>query len=618
MKKLLLFALFILPAGATTTTAHAAPKDAVPGKETVTQVGKDDIQIGVAAFADPLAVEDRWQPTADYLAKQLRQPVSLKVLPPDELEDAVAREEVDFLISNAITTVAFKKDYGISQLLTLVGTQTASPEHSVGSAIIARSNAVPTDWQELRHRKIISSSPEAFGGYQIFVGELAQHGMDVKRDLLQFSFEGFPQEDLLKQVYQGRADIAVLPACVLETAEARGDIPKGALQVALTKPTEQLQSDFPCAVSTLLYPGYALSKLGHTDHLVASSVVKALLALDEADSASQLGRYRHWTVPVDDRQVFALLKTLQQWPFVTNWDKLLHTALPWLLGGGILLLLGGLHHLWVQRLVGIRTRALQAEMQLHKQTQQALLDQQKQFYKAQRVLLTGEMASGISHELKQPLAGIRYLTQGCLYRLQDSETPLSGALTKVLNQVDRAQETINRLREFCHRDSERCRCDLRTLLDETLNLMQPDFKRLKLVPRVNTVQALVDVDPVLIQQVLVNLIRNSLDAMEQVAEPALVLELSVNNKWAQLAITDNGKGLTREQHERLFMPFETSKPKGTGLGMVICKRIVEEHQGLLEARPLTPGLCITVSLPSCNQHECNKQNEHSYQQENER
>ncbi len=551
------------------------------------------IKVGVAAFANPASVAARWQPTIDYLSHTLGRDFDLKVLSPIEQQRAVANDQIDFLISNPVSTVSFKQDFGINQLLSLVGNNASRPEDTVGSAVISRVGEAPRDWSSLEDLKVVSSAPEAFGGFQIFAGELANRGIDVQKDLKQFTFRGFPQENLLQLVLNGEADIAILPACVLENAVKQSHIPKKSLTVAL----KVKHDNYPCEASTPLYPGYAFSKLGHTDHQLGASLVKALLSIDNTHPAAIQGRYQYWTVPVDDRQVFALLKTLQRWPFVTNWEKLLHSALPWLLGGGIIFLLVGLHHLWVQRLVHIRTRALQTEMEGHKQTQQALLDQQKQFFKAQRVLLTGEMASGISHELKQPLAGIRYLTQGCLYRMKDSGPELKSAMTKVLDQVDRAQDTINRLRSFCQQDTQYCRIDLMQLLDETLNLMRPDFKRIKLEPMLNLVPGLIHADSSLIQQVLVNLIRNSLDAMDETDSPELSINLKTCGDNVVLEIIDNGKGLSDTQYDRLFMPFETSKPQGTGLGMVICKRIVEEHQGQLEALRRTQGLCMRLTLP---------------------
>ncbi|MFB2728590.1 PhnD/SsuA/transferrin family substrate-binding protein [Shewanella mangrovisoli] len=551
------------------------------------------VRIGIMAFNEPDEVMANWHPTADWLSQQLHRPVQLTPLTPSQLDEALAKQSIDFLIGNALTTVAFKKNYGTSHLLTLVHNRVHSPEQSIGSAIVTRIDNNLSQWDQLKDEKLVSSDPQAFGGFQIFAATMATKGINAYRDIPQLRFIGFPQQKLLQMLLSGEADVAVLPSCVLENTVDKGLVPANKLKVVLKQP----HPDFACEVSTQLYPGYALTKLGHTDHKLATQVVSGLLQITPDNPAAQQGRYQYWSAPVDDSPVFELLKQLEQWPFVTNWQRLLHNALPWGASVIFVLLLGYIHHLRVKRLVVKRTQALSAEITHHQYTQKILLEQQQQFYRAQRVLLTGEMASGIAHELKQPLAGIRYLTQGCLYRLDNTQSELATALNKVINQVDRAQTTIHRLRTFCQQTSDYQPCDLHTVIEETLTLMQPEFQRLKLNPKVNLHTLPVFADASLIQQVLVNLLRNALDAMENVPQKSLMIDTGITDENVYIHITDSGCGLSDSALERLFFPFETSKPQGLGLGMVICKRIIEEHKGNIDAQHANPGLTIKVTLP---------------------
>lgn len=555
--------------------------------------GHEPVRIGVLSFASPDTVYQRWAPTFDRVAADTGHTFSVLPLTPGELQESVANDKLDFIIGNALTTVTFKKDYGVSNLLSLVPNYHSDPDHAVGSSLITRSSLNIDDIGQLSTMSVVSSDPNAFGGFQILAGELASHSINPFKDFKKLTFVGFPQDKLLNLLLDKEADVAILPSCVLESAIEKGLVPESALKVVLQKE----EPNFECAVSSSLYPSYAFSKLGHTDHVLATRVVKSLLTITNKDKEAIYGRYQYWSAPVNDREVFRLLRTLNRWPFVTNWEFLLKGAVPWVIGALILLLLGYLHHLRVKRLVVLRTRALSSEMEQHKQTQKELFEQQKQFYKAQRVLLTGEMASGIAHELNQPLAGIRYLTQGCLYRLTPEQGELNSALNKAIEQVDRAQSTIKRFRQFCQQPSVYEQCDLKSLIEETLNLMAPEFKRMHLSPKLSLERVTTIADISLIQQVLVNLIRNALDAMESEPVPQLGIQLLVEDKHAVIIIEDSGIGLSEEALNRLFFPFETSKEKGLGLGMVICKRIVEEHGGQIHAVNLIKGLKITVSLP---------------------
>lgn len=553
-------------------------------------VEKRKYSVGALAFADPDIVYQRWAPSLARVSAQTGIELVLVPLRPDELVERVSKSDLDFIIGNALITVALKKDYGVSHLLTLVPLKHANPEQAVGTALIARNTLEINKLEDLKRLKLISSDPNAFGGFQIFAGELINQGINPFKDLKHLEFVGFPQDKLLDHLLMGSADVAILPSCVLESAITQGKLKAGQLHVLLP----QVHPGFNCQTSGSLYPGYAFSKLGNTDHQIARQIVRALLDIDELDAEAKLGHYQAWSVPVKDSLVFNLLKRLERWPFVTNWQRLVEKAIPWALVVGVILLLGYFHHLRVKRLVIKRTQALSDEMTQHENTQKALFEQQKQYYRAQRILLTGEMASGIAHEVNQPLAGIRYLAQGSIYRLGDDQSELKQALTKMLQQIDRAQNTVKRFRQFCQQPSVYQACDLKELIEDTLNLMQPDFNRINLKPQLFLWPLTVNIDASLMQQVFVNLLRNALDAMETSPDPRLAIAINNDSSNAIITFSDAGTGLSETALKRLFFPFETSKVNGLGLGMVVCKRIIEEHGGKIQAfnnkPPLAQGM----------------------------
>lgn len=573
-----------------------------------TQPAGQEIRIGILTFADASDTRKAWLETEIHLTKRTGFKVSMQPLTPSQLDKAVAAGTLDFIISNQFVAVGYKKDRGASQLLTLLPADGRDPARAVGSALVVRAGQKVDSWQQLASLRLISSDQRAFGGFLIFAGEMLKRGLDPVSDLPQLSFQGFPQSELLQKLWLKQADVAILPACVMEQAVGQGLYPEGTFDVVLSQDAPGLG----CQVSSELYPYGALSKLGHTSHGLATEVAKALLDITPDSAAAIEGGYRGWSVPVNDHRVFALKHTLREWPFQTNWQRVAHAALPWFGAVVLCLLLGYVHHLRIKRLVVRRTRALVNEIELHRETQKAFNEQQSQFYRAQRVLLTGEMASGISHELKQPLAGIRYLAQGCLYRLEDDEQGIKTALSGVLTQVDRAQETISRLRSFCQQPCERELRRVDRLIEETLSVIAPELKRFQLEPELHLSAVEARLDPGLMTQVLVNLMLNALDAMANTAEPWLGIFLESTQFGFRIRVADNGCGLSQNQLSRLFFPFESAKADGLGLGMVICKRIVEEHGGKISAENrlvavdgalgLHPGgLEITIEMPTGGQ-----------------
>jgi two-component system sensor kinase FixL len=224
-----------------------------------------------------------------------------------------------------------------------------------------------------------------------------------------------------------------------------------------------------------------------------------------------------------------------------------------------------------------------------------------------RLATMGEMATGISHEISQPLAAIaNYANAGA--RLLSTPTPdlpeTREALAQIANQALRAGEIIRRLRSLVvGRTTERELTNVNDVIEELGPLTRADARasdvRLNIelaggLPRVN-------VDRIQIQQVLLNLLRNSIDALER-TEPELrqiLIRTSANSEGeVTVTVSDTGAGVAAEFSERLFMAFATTKVDGTGLGLAISRRIVEAHRGRLEYQPNRPrGATFIVTLP---------------------
>ncbi|MBY6186322.1 PhnD/SsuA/transferrin family substrate-binding protein [Marinobacter hydrocarbonoclasticus] len=564
-------------------------------------VARETVPVAVASFDHPDRVIRRWRPTLEYLNQsQSDYQFVLRAMPPSEMMRAAERGEFDFMIQNSVKAVQFKEKFGASQLLTAAPLWTNSAEKAIGSALVMRSGEAVSHYDELAPLRVVSTSEHAFGGYYAFWRELADRGEQPESFFRNLQFVGFPQRALLQRLLDGSADVAILPSCLIENAVKDGVVPEGALTVALDKRPD----GFACGVSSELYPYFTLSMLSTADSQVATYLVRRLLEIAPEHPAAQSGRYQQWTVPVNDREVYALLKSIGLWPFETDWRALAGQAMPYAAALALILLAGYLHHLRVRALVARRTQELRQEMQQHEQTQRRLTEQERAFYKAQRILLTGEMAAGIAHELNQPLASIRYLAQGCGYRLDSGAEPeaLKEGLDRINRQTEKAQGIIQRLKSFCARPMATDTVPLIPLIEETLEMMAPDFRRFDCYPQLSlpaNSHPKVPGDGVLIQQVLVNLLRNGLDAMEHLSPAQRQLEIGLDAEASGWTVTirDHGSGLSEAALGRLFFPFESSKPDGLGLGMMVCKRIIDEHQGKIRACNAGPGLEIKVWLP---------------------
>lgn len=208
-----------------------------------------------------------------------------------------------------------------------------------------------------------------------------------------------------------------------------------------------------------------------------------------------------------------------------------------------------------------------------------------------RLGLMGEMASGIAHEVNQPLSAIVNYTQVCLRFIQN-ENPdiekISEIMRKANQQALKAGQIIHSMREFVKpRKIHRSTADINELIYEAINIFEADFKQHLIAMRFELTKSLptVFIDQVQIEQVILNLIRNSIDALKdlpQFSQRQLSIETSLNHlNYIVVRVKDNGPGLTPVQREKILTPFFTTKPSGMGMGLSISRSLVEAHHGTL-------------------------------------
>ncbi len=229
--------------------------------------------------------------------------------------------------------------------------------------------------------------------------------------------------------------------------------------------------------------------------------------------------------------------------------------------------------------------------------------QQEQLQQTSRLVTMGEMASSIAHELNQPLAAISNYTLGLAARIKRSQAgnedaeslEITEALDKTAKQAQRAAAVIRRIRDFVKRSApERRRTSVDAILIDAVGLAEIAAKRQRvtITTRVEPDLPILSVDPILIEQVLINLMKNSIDAMKDSPPRGLVLSVARRGDQIEFSVADQGPGLSREMETRLFEPFYTTKSEGMGMGLNICRSIVESHSGRLWVEPNQPRGCI--------------------------
>jgi two-component system sensor kinase FixL len=202
----------------------------------------------------------------------------------------------------------------------------------------------------------------------------------------------------------------------------------------------------------------------------------------------------------------------------------------------------------------------------------------------------GEMASSLAHELNQPLSAITSYLRGASTLLKSEKADkdrIREALDRSADQALRAGDVIKRLREFVAKgETEHTIENPATLLEEAaaLALVGAREQGVRVSLRCDRDLPDIVVDKIQIQQVALNLIRNAVEAMETAARRELTIGVSQRGEYAFFFVADTGTGIAPEIAQQLFQPFVTSKANGMGVGLSICRTIIEAHGGIIKAR----------------------------------
>jgi len=255
------------------------------------------------------------------------------------------------------------------------------------------------------------------------------------------------------------------------------------------------------------------------------------------------------------------------------------------------------HTGWMASIVDVtaRTRAEELARQ-----------QQEKLQFTSRLVTMGEMASTLAHELNQPLAAITSYNTGCLNKLESrhfNPDELKDALGKLGIQAQRAGRIIRRVHDFVRKSEPRfAPCDLAEVIDDSIGFIEGAAKLhdVRIVRQIQGFCPELMADRVMLEQALLNLMRNAIEAMSNTPPERrrLTIRLTRQDDQMLIHVIDGGTGIPPSVQEKLFTPFFSTKTDGMGMGLNICRTIIEFHHGRLwvEDNP-EGGAIVVISLP---------------------
>lgn len=266
---------------------------------------------------------------------------------------------------------------------------------------------------------------------------------------------------------------------------------------------------------------------------------------------------------------------------------------------------------------GLQTGWMSAVLDISEQRRVEELSRasQERLQATARLATVGEMASLLSHELNQPLAAIASYATGSMNLLKhgpDAAADVHVAMERIAEQAERAGRVIKSVHDFVRRrDQAREPMSPQALVDAVLPLVNLQARKLgvRVDVEVSAGLPLVLCDRTMVEQVLLNLARNAMQAMDQahVPDPRLQLQVrlaggntgAAGKRWLEFSVADCGPGIPEEVKQQLFTPFFTTKAEGMGLGLSLCRTVVEQHGGFLGFEPNRPqGTIFRFTLPA--------------------
>lgn len=567
-----------------------------------------DIRIGLLAWQGEAAASE-WQPFLGALQKALPEHrLHSTYFDLKGMANAIADSQVDFVVTNPGHYVALEALYGVTRIATQITQPGQDSVHTVGSAVIVRSDRVDLQTlDDLRGRRLAAVSQEAFGGYQVVWASLKTRGIDPEAGEVSPRFTGYPMNRVIDAVEDGSADAGAIRSCLLERLEKDGKVAVGRYRVL----SVQSATD-PCRSSSPVYPGWAFAASSHTSPGLAREVLIALLGLSPTVTGQT------WGVPADYHPVHDMLRELQIEPYAFLREHRLESQIrrywPTAAGLALLLLFWLVYTLRVEVLVQRRTRELSAALASRDRLAESIDSHRQRMEHLSRLSILGELSGTLAHELNQPLATISNYASSLSRRLERgnlSNEATAQAAAEIASESERAAGILAGIRAFARKRTRvREGVALLELVQGAVRLfrgMVPDAPLVEVIDCLQEGQRTVMVDPLQIQQILLNLLKNGLDAQRAAScsdtPMSVVLNVDGDNN-AVITIRDHGTGMSETDHLLLFEPFFTTKEDGMGLGLSISRSIAESHGGTLQAIAPEdgPGMLLRLQLPLASPH----------------
>ncbi len=534
-----------------------------------------------------------WQFSFDRLNSHPKFQFKALFLNSQELTKALINDRLDFVICDAINYLRLEKKYGILRLLTRAEQYSDQFVSSEGLSVHTLSNnSNITRLQDLKDKSIGVIDDRSSISWLFLEKFLFNHGLIADTNITITAISDINQSIPLLQ--SNTFDAIISKSGLIDKYFPQGKIDN----LRLINPRRGWQAPF--LHSSVLIPEWPLAKAWYVDNQIASQVVSLLLNQHNSRSNNSnayfLPQY-YWDIALNYNALNELFFFSENYDDEADTEEsTLSQKVQYWISFIIICFLVLILILYLRSSRDLNNKltlskeSLEQEIKERQHAQEQALTHQAELAHVARLSTMGEMASGLAHELNQPLSAIHTYVQGCIRRINMGNTDLDaivGALKLTAQQADRAGGIIRRLRSFVRKgESHKTYSEINQIVNEVTGFLETQLKNKQVSLKFDLEEDLPPVlaDIIQIEQVLINLLKNGIESMSNIEKPVIMVSTRrLDPKLIELCVIDSGHGISEDKLKRIFNPFFTTKTSGMGMGLSISSSIIEAHDGKLYA-----------------------------------